>query len=382
MRHADVIVIGAGVLGTFHAYFAARKGCVTLLIERNAFPNDASVRNFGMPAQSIVEPDTEWAEYARASAEIYRSIQREHDIAVRETGSLYLASTELERTVLHEFARMEPSGYRCAYLEAGEALARYPFVRESYCTGALLFPDDLTLEPRRMPRRLIPYVARTSGVEYLPHTTIVSVESSGRRCTLTDARGDAYTADRVIVCSGAEYRILFPDLFRASGMQLCKLQMMQTVPLPRGHLPHAILSGLSIRRYPAFTICPSHGALQEQPIAASLRAHGIHLLLKQAADGSVIVGDSHEYRELTEASSLEETTNPAINDAILAYAKTMLRLPSWEIQSMWNGYYLVYPGHEIYTRTIDGAIHIVTGTGKGMTLGPGFARRHIDTIIA
>ena len=46
MRQADVIVIGAGVLGTFHAYFAAQKGCTTLLIERNAFPNDASTRNF------------------------------------------------------------------------------------------------------------------------------------------------------------------------------------------------------------------------------------------------------------------------------------------------------------------------------------------------
>ena len=48
IRHADVIVIGAGVLGTFHAYFAAQMGLKTLLIERNMFPNDASTRNFGM----------------------------------------------------------------------------------------------------------------------------------------------------------------------------------------------------------------------------------------------------------------------------------------------------------------------------------------------
>ncbi len=37
-RHADIIVIGAGVFGTFHAYFAAQKGYKTLLIERNTFP--------------------------------------------------------------------------------------------------------------------------------------------------------------------------------------------------------------------------------------------------------------------------------------------------------------------------------------------------------
>lgn len=35
--HADVIVIGAGVLGTFHAYFAAQMGLKTILIEGNSF---------------------------------------------------------------------------------------------------------------------------------------------------------------------------------------------------------------------------------------------------------------------------------------------------------------------------------------------------------
>ena len=188
-------------------------------------------------------------------------------------------------------------------------------------------------------------------------------------------------ADRVIVCSGADYRTLFPDIFRSSGLQLCKLQMMQTAPLPRFRLPHAILSGLSIQRYPAFTSCPSYGLLAAQPIDEDLRAHGIHLLLKQAADGAVVIGDSHEYRDWTDASLLEEATSCAINEAILRYARTMLRLPSWTIQTMWNGYYLVYPGHDMYTRTIDGTIHIVTGAGKGMTIGPGFARQHIDSIV-
>jgi len=58
-RHADVIVIGAGILGTFHAYFAAQKGYKTLLIERNSLPSDASTRNFGMVTRSIVGTEGE-----------------------------------------------------------------------------------------------------------------------------------------------------------------------------------------------------------------------------------------------------------------------------------------------------------------------------------
>src|SRR5258708_15324286 len=101
-RHADIIVIGAGVLGTFHAYHAARKGYKTLLLERNPLPNDASTRNFGMVVQTIVEANSTWANFARASQEIYRELQARHDISVNPAGSLYVASTEIECRVLEE----------------------------------------------------------------------------------------------------------------------------------------------------------------------------------------------------------------------------------------------------------------------------------------
>src|SRR5215469_17162255 len=90
IRHADIIVIGAGVLGTFHAYFAAQKGYKTLLVERNPFPSDASTRNFGMAVQTIVETDSEWAGFARASREIYQALQQQLELGVRHAGSLYL----------------------------------------------------------------------------------------------------------------------------------------------------------------------------------------------------------------------------------------------------------------------------------------------------
>src|SRR5262249_13665808 len=152
---ADVIVVGAGILGTFHAFFAARKGYKTLLLERNAFTTEASTRNFGMVLQTIVETGTEWTAFARASAAIYRELQQEHDLGVQAAGSLYLASTEVEVRVLREFAERYSSTYECAYLTADEACTRYPFVQRSYCHGALHFTPDLTVEPRRLVRELI-----------------------------------------------------------------------------------------------------------------------------------------------------------------------------------------------------------------------------------
>ena len=47
-KHYDCVIIGAGVLGCFHAYHAAKKGLAVLLLEKDSQPTEATVRNFGM----------------------------------------------------------------------------------------------------------------------------------------------------------------------------------------------------------------------------------------------------------------------------------------------------------------------------------------------
>lgn len=382
-HHADVIVIGAGVLGTFYAYYAAKNGYKTFLLEKNVLPQAASTRNFGMIVQTIVEVDNEWATFARASREIYLTLQQEHDITVRRTGSLYIASTEAERTVLEEFAQLYAETHHCIYFTAEEALADYPFIRASYCQGALLFPDDLTIDPLQMLRRLIPAFIQKGLIDYFPQTLVVGVESQGQTCSVRDAQGNVFTAKHVIICSGTDYRTLFPAQFRQSRLRVCKLQMMRTASQGQTILPHSLLSGLSILRYPAFKSCPSYHSLQEQAVDEDIQRYGIHLLFKQSADGTVIIGDSHEYSEIGGEELREETTNTLINDAILTYGKRMITMPTWDIQNLWNGYYLIHPERGVYTEQITDNIHIVTGiAGKGMSTGPGFVQSHINAVLS
>ncbi|GCE23348.1 TIGR03364 family FAD-dependent oxidoreductase [Dictyobacter kobayashii] len=383
IRQADIIVIGAGVLGTFHAYFAAQKGYKVLLLERNPVPSDASTRNFGMQMQTIVETDSQWAQFTLDSRAIYQTIQQEHDISVEQKGSLYLASTETERIVLKEFAEKFAETYHCIFIEPEEVQRRYPFVQHSYCTGALYSWEDCTLEPLVLVQRVIDYATRATNIEYLPQTQVVEVTSSPQGCLVKDAQGNRFSADQVFVCSGTQYQTLFPEVFSASGLKLCKLQMMSTVPQPQVVLPHSILSGHSIKRYPAFASCPSYRLLEQQEVDAELQKYGIHMLAKQAQDGSVILGDSHEYLAIEDVGrDTYEYTSWHINELLLQYAQNMLSLPDWRIQRMWNGYYMIHPELPVYTHTIDNTIHIVTGIGgKGMSTGPGFSRHNIERIL-
>src|SRR5438270_13703396 len=75
----DVVVVGAGVLGTFHAYFACQRGLRTLLIERGTLPGQASVRNFGLVIPSGMEPG-DWHRRGLESAAIYRLLAEQMPI--------------------------------------------------------------------------------------------------------------------------------------------------------------------------------------------------------------------------------------------------------------------------------------------------------------
>ncbi len=374
----DLIVVGAGALGTFHAYFALQRGLRVLLLEKDARPMEATVRNFGQIITSGMA-EGEWFAYARASLATYQQIQAEYDISIRQNGSLYLASTPLEMQVLEEkHARYQAIGYPSRVLSAAQCRERLPAVQASYCVGGLLFEQEVTAEPDQLIHRLLAYLVARYQLDYRPATPVREVTAGNAGASAVDARGQRYTAAQVLVCSGRDCKLLFPEVFAQSDLQLCKLQMMATYPLPQVALPGSVLTGLSIRRYAAFKACPSFAELLAEPVDAELQRWGIHLLFKQAVDGSIIIGDTHEYADLAAADDLDFNNADYLNHLMLNEARRIVDLPDWRIQRTWNGYYTQSKSQEIFQHSPDPRIHLVTGIGgKGMTSACGFAQHNV-----
>jgi glycine/D-amino acid oxidase-like deaminating enzyme len=113
-----------------------------------------------------------------------------------------------------------------------------------------------------------------------------------------------------------------------------------------------------------------------------LKKWGVHILFKQAIDGSIIIGDSHEYADVSTADTLDYTNDGVLNQLMLREARKILDLPSWKIQTTWNGYYCQSKNAEIFNQVIDSKINIVTGIGgKGMTTSCGYASTNIEKIF-
>jgi FAD dependent oxidoreductase TIGR03364 len=372
----DLIVIGAGILGTSHAYFAARRGWRVLLLERGDWPGEASVRNFGtLMAGSLAG---EWRRRGMESIAFYRELALQAGFYFLPCGSLYHVTTPIEAAVLQEFAQVAPrDGCRSELLEPSHAAKLNPLLQPQHVRLALFFPDDARIEPRGLFRRLIPWLTRDLQVEYRPATVAVDVWTNGGEACVRTAAGAELHARHAIICNGSDLRTLFPDRFKAAGFERCKLQMLRTLPQPGVRLPMTAASGLTLRRYPAFAICPSWARLKEEAVAPGVLEAGIHILMVQDPDGSFVIGDSHEYS----AGDLNEVLDTRLEALILSEARKLIQLPSWEIAERWHGVYGMPKDAELYRENIDNVIHIVTGIrGKGMTTGPAVARETIEAL--
>jgi FAD dependent oxidoreductase TIGR03364 len=365
----DLAIVGAGIVGLAHAYLAARSGLRVALFERNPAAMGASVRNFGM-IWPIGQTPGEVHRLALRSRELWLQVLHDLNLPYFETGSLHAAYREDEAAVGQEFSERAPSlGYECAWLDPSETLTRTQALRKEGLVGALWSPTEMAVDARRVVHELPRFLNAQFGVEFHFNTAVQRVES-----------GVLYTAElrceaaSIVIAAGDDFQTLFPECFRDSSLTRCKLQMMRTVPQPEGwRLGPSLAFGLTFRHYPAFQICTALQALKER-VATETPEYdrfGIHVMVSQAADGELIIGDSHEY-----GLAVNIFDNAHIRRLILDYAKTYLRTPALEIAEEWHGVYAKHPTHPwLRLAPVDGVRLVTFTTGTGMTMSFGLAEQ-------
>src|SRR3974390_1134860 len=127
----DLLIVGAGACGLAHALAAARKGKRTVVIDRDAQANGASVRNFGFVTVTGQQAGDCWRR-ARRSREGWVEIAAAAEIAIVQRGLLAVARRAEARAVLEEFLLTE-MGAECRLVEPdrlgdyGEGLRAHEF---------------------------------------------------------------------------------------------------------------------------------------------------------------------------------------------------------------------------------------------------------------
>lgn len=379
----DLIVVGSGILGTFHAYHALLRGLKVLLLEKDNYPVGATVRNFGQAVPSGMVD--QWFWYGVKGLEVYQALQKEFDISVRNNGSVYIASDKDEQQLIHELkTHYDTVGYACDLLSSDQVLKKYPAIRSSYVQEALFFPQEVSLEPDKMIHRVHVYMqSRFENLTLNYNAPVIGAEQLNEGVCVRRSNGTSYLGAKLVICNGNEFKLLFPDIFSASGQMVSKLQMLRTVPMPKVELEGNILTGLTIRRYESFEMyCPSFNQIGTPEHYLELKKWGIHILFKKATDGSFIIGDSHEYADSNQVDDLGFQISSYINRLMLNEAQRIVNFDVQQIAGSWAGYYPQHPEKNIVEVNVTDDIHIRTCIGgKGMTAGIGYTEASIQQLF-
>jgi FAD dependent oxidoreductase TIGR03364 len=381
MLKYDLLIIGGGVLGTFHAYHALNKGLKVALIERNQKPQSATVQNFGQIVPSGMNP--KWQQYGRESLQIYKDLQAKTDITLRTLGSIYLASDDDELQLIEEMSYINKlNEYESYLLSAKECYERYPSLNQSYCKGGLFFPQEVSVNPRLMIHQVHKILLENPNFYFYPNTLVKELDSGGNQCIATDLEGNKYMSEKAIVCSGNEFQWLYPEVFQKSDIEIVKLQMLRLKPQHHTQIQGNILTGLSIRRYESFYECPSFATIKKKEEPDSFwKKWGIHILFKQEEDGSIILGDSHEYADVQKKDNIDFYLREEITQYFINEGRKIMNLEHWQIDDQWLGTYTQCKTQDIFQHAIDDKVHIVTGIGgKGMTASAGFSFYNLSKI--
>ncbi len=360
MNSFDMIVVGAGIVGLAHALQAARAGRRLLVLDRDARANGASIRNFGfVTVTGQGAPDT-WRR-ARRARDVWAEIAPLAGIEVHHCGLLMCARRPEAVAVIEDFAA-GPMGAGCRVLRGAELATHAPPLRADGVLAALHSPHELRVESRDAIPRLAAWMESTLGITFRRQ---VAVQCVSEGCVETTA--GTFRAPRIVVCPGPDLASLFPDAFARRGVTLCKLHMLRLAD-PGWRLPAAVMSDLGLDRYRGYADCASLPALRarlraEQPEEI---ANGVHLIVVQGADGSLVVGDSHHY------GSTPDPFQPEHVDAlILREAQAVLDLPAPRVIERWTGLYPSGPEDAFFETVAPGVrlVSVTSGTGASTAFG-------------
>jgi len=363
---AKILVIGGGVIGTMHAWYALRAGHEVVQLERDAQPRGASVRNFGLVWVGGRASGAELSVALRAR-ELWGEIAREFDqLKFRPNGSLTIANNLIELTVLEQAMAKTDAGQRqWKLVEPDEARALNPALRGEFL-GALWCPLDATVEPGSVLASLRSGLSRSEN--YLVHfdQDVLEIVETADGVLAKTRCGESFEGDLVIVCPGADHSSLFAEEFSQAPIRRVRLQMMSTAPYDET-ITTSIADGDSLRYYPAYDVPALEELGPQHPVAA---AHKMQLLLVQRTDGTLTIGDTHEYEE-----PFDFKLGESPYQYLAAVAEGILGRQLPPIVRRWDGIYSQRTDGEICDRRwITPRIVSVTGPGgRGNTLSPAIA---------
>jgi glycine oxidase len=211
-RTADVVVIGAGVIGLAIGWRAAERGLRTLVLDRGQAGGGTSRVAAGMlaPIAEVATAEGPLLELGLISARGYPEFVAElsrasghADVGYLDCGTMLVARDRDEAEALDRELELRRSlGLPVHRLRASEARSREPALAPAIRL-ALAVPDDHVVDPRKLTAALADALRQAAG-ELREQAAVAAVALDGDRvCGVVMSDGERIASPRVVLAAGA-----------------------------------------------------------------------------------------------------------------------------------------------------------------------------------
>jgi sarcosine oxidase subunit beta len=203
MMTADVIVIGAGIIGSASAYYLAKKGLKVIVLEKSdIIGNGGSSRNGGGVRQSGRDPrEIPIAMYGIKNLWPHLSEELGYDVEYHQDGNLRLGKTPKHLETLKKLAdKASAVGLDVRMIDADEVKEINPYLSDEVI-GASWCPTDGHANPLKA--TLAYYMAaRKLGVTFITGQDVTEIKKIRGKARAVVTQDDVYEGDSIVLAAG------------------------------------------------------------------------------------------------------------------------------------------------------------------------------------
>ncbi len=399
-RDADVVVVGAGIVGCAAAYALARRGARVVVVERGALPGEQSRKNWGFVRQQGRDPSE--MPLVMEANRMWRGLERElgADLEWVQGGNLALAADEARMARFEAWLPVAREfGLETRLLRARELPGVVPGLGGAWA-GGLHTPGDGHADPEKTTDAFARAAAAHGAVIHLDCGVQAVTTGAGAVSGVVTERGEV-RAPAVVCAAGAWSSRLLRTLGFGLPQRWVRGTVARTTPAPPQTACAVWGPGVAFRqrRDGAFTIAAG-GALDHDVTLDSVRQLRFFLpnFWKNkamfrfhvgrplvASLAATLPGSAARRRPLVWDRGIEPRPNPAkVRRSLAELGRVLPALPPLGIARAWAGYSDASPDLVPVLGDVPSLRGLVVATGfsgHGFAMGPIAGRLVAELIL-
>ncbi len=351
MRHSDVIIIGAGVVGASVGYYLAKKRLKVCLLEKSYPTSGSTGKAIGGVRQQFSHELT--IRIMMESVKIFSSLSEELaiDIEWYSGGYLFLAhSEEVKNNYLKAMEIQKRYNLPVRFLTPEECQKIVPSLSLDGLLGGAFCPTDGQANPFKVTFGYLEMIKRLGG-KIFTYTTVKEIKKKGRGFFVRTDKNEIYAADTVINCAG-------PWASEVGKLLNCHIPVY-----PERH------EGLVTEEYP----------YSFEPMIVDYRADGCYFF--QFHSTQHIIGC---YTPVPPVFGLDtNSTFEFLSEMPRRMQRLIPDLGEVKVLRQWAGSYEMTPdGNPIVSETEIDGFYVVAGMcGHGFMLAPAIGKLFAEKIV-